>query len=366
VSFQAIGITPNQKASASAVERMPASDLYRAVVQLDAPTAVSAFDQLSGELHATVRSSLMEESHFVRDAGIDRIRQTQGSIAAPADVKLSESADGTAWGRAYGSWGDMRGDGNTATADRSTSGILVGADRRVHDWRVGVMGGASHSSVDVDARNSSASIDSYHFGVYGGTMLGQDIGLRTGIDFSRHDIGTHRSVAFTGVANSLEADYHAETTQAFAELGRRFELGHAVALEPFGSVAYVNLRTNGFAEQGGITALNARSSTTDTMFTTLGLRASTTFAIGGISATARGLIGWRHAFGDVSQTASLAFAGSSGFGVAGVPIAEDAAVLDAGVDLAVKKNLTLAVGYTGQFGDGVKDQGVKASLLWNF
>jgi fibronectin-binding autotransporter adhesin len=362
VSFPAVGATPNQRASGAALEALGTGSLYNAVVQLDAPTARSAFDQLSGELHASVRSSLTEDSRFVREAGIDRIRQAQG---AATDLKTVEGTDGSTWGRVYGSWGKTDSNGNAAQVDRDTSGILVGADRRVGSWRVGVMGGAGRSDVDVDARSSSAKIDNYHLGVYGGTEWGA-LALRTGASYSHHEIETNRRVGFTGVAGVPESTYDARTAQVFGELGWRIEGAGAVAFEPFANLAYVNLKTDGFSESGGITALNARSQSSDTTFTTLGLRASTNLDIGATGTTLRGLVGWRHAFGDVSQTANVAFGGGNAFTVGGVPIAKDAAVLEAGLDFAIRRDLTLGVSYSGQVGDGVGDHGVKASLLWKF
>ena len=44
------------------------------------------------------------------------------------------------------------------------------------------------------------------------------------------------------------------------------------------------------------------SGTTATTFTTLGLRTSGDFALGNLNATARGTLGWRHAFGDVEES----------------------------------------------------------------
>lgn len=361
IPFPAVGQTFNQRASGAALEALGGGALYNAVVQLDAPTARSAFDQLSGELHASVRSSLAEDSRFVREAGIDRLRQAQG---AATDLKTVEGMDGGAWARVYGSWGETKGDGNAAKVDRDTSGVLVGADRRVGTWRVGVMGGAGRSEVDVDARRSSAKIDNYHLGVYGGTEWGA-LALRTGASYSRHEIDTHRSVGFTGVADRSDGSYDARTAQVFGELGWRIDAGQ-FALEPFANLAYADLKTDGFTEQGGITALRGRGERTDTTFTTLGLRASTRLGAEATGATLRGLLGWRHAFGDVAQSATLAFAGGSGFTVAGVPIAKDAAVIEAGLDFAIRRDLTLGVSYAGQAGDGVKDHGVKASLLWKF
>ncbi|MGJ7525134.1 autotransporter domain-containing protein [Variovorax sp. GB1P17] len=364
VAFPAVGITLNQRASGAALDSLGGGLLYNAVVQLDAPTARLAFDQLSGELHASVRSALIEDSRFVREAGADRLRQTQGGAGATGDLKTVEGADGGLWTRAYGSWGDTKGDGNAAKAKRDTRGVLVGADRRFGDWRLGVLGGAGSSSVSVDDRQSSAKIDSYHLGLYGGTEWGA-LALRTGASYTHHSIDTRRRIAFTGLGGTPEASYHAGTTQVFGELGWRMDAG-TVALEPFANLAHVNLRTGGFTERASLAGLSGRSESGSTTFTTLGLRASTKLELGGTAATLRGMLGWRHAFGDVTPTAALAFMGGNAFTVTGVPVAKNAAVVEAGLDFAIKQDLTLGVSYNGQFGSGVKDHGLKANLLWKF
>lgn len=365
VAFPAVGVTFNQRASGAALDSLGGGLLYNAVVQLDAPTARLAFDQLSGELHASVRSALVEDSRFVREAGADRLRQAQGGVGNTGDLKTVEGANGGLWTRAYGSWGDTKGDGNAAKAKRGTRGVLVGADRRFGDWRLGVLGGAGSSSVSVDERQSSAKIDSYHLGLYGGTEWGA-LALRTGASYTHHSIDTRRRIAFTGLGGTPEASYGAGTTQVFGELGWRIDAG-TVALEPFANLAHVNLRTGSFTERGSLAGLHGRSESGSTTFTTLGLRASTKLDLGGTEATLRGTLGWRHAFGDVSQTAALAFmGGGNAFTVAGVPVAKNAAVVEAGLDFAFKQDLTLGVSYNGQFGNGVKDHGLKANLLWKF
>ncbi|WP_425462844.1 autotransporter domain-containing protein [Mesorhizobium norvegicum] len=89
---------------------------------------------------------------------------------------------------------------------------------------------------------------------------------------------------------------------------------------------------------------------------------TTDFSLGGMNATARGMLGWRHAFGDVTPTSSFAFAGGDAFTIAGVPIARDAAIIEAGLDLNMSANATLGLSYTGQFGGGGVDQGAKVDL----
>lgn len=76
---------------------------------------------------------------------------------------------------------------------------------------------------------------------------------------------------------------------------------------------------------------------------------------------------WQHAFDDVTPSAALAFASTGiGFGITGVPLAEDSALIDAGLDLALGPNATAGVSYSGQFGDGVQDSAVKGRFAWQF
>ena len=165
-------------------------------------------------------------------------------------------------------------------------------------------------------------------------------------------------------------DYSAGTAQAFGDLGYRIDAGHtavgALAFEPFANLAYVNLWTGGFSETGAA-ALTGRSGATDVTFSTLGLRDSTNFSLNGMAATARGSLGWRHAYGDVTPASLLAFAGGgSSFSVQGVAIATDSAVVDAGFDVVVARNVSVGLAYVGQAASHAQDHDFKANLNWKF
>jgi outer membrane autotransporter protein len=110
----------------------------------------------------------------------------------------------------------------------------------------------------------------------------------------------------------------------------------------------VNLHTDGFAEKDGAAALTSASQTTDATFTTLGIRASSSFAVGAMNATARGMLGWKHAFGDTVPTSTQAFARSDAFTVVGAPIARNAAIIEAGLDFDIAPSARLGVYYSGE------------------
>ena len=378
ISFQNVGVTPNQIATGGGVESLGfGNPVYDAVLNLSAPQAQGAFDMLSGEIHASAKTAMLEDSRFLRTAINDRIRAafdgvgaSNGNVVTYDNGKprtVAANTDGGAvWGHAFGAWGHWNGDGNAARLDRSIGGFFVGADAPAFDtWRFGAVAGYSRTSFDAKDRHSTGTSDNYHVGLYGGTTWG-DLAFRTGAAYTLHDISTNRSIIFPGFGNSLTGDYKAGTAQVFGELGYKMQAGN-VALEPFANLAYVNLHTDGLTEKGGAAALTSGSSSTDATFTTLGLRAASSFNLGETAVTAKGMLGWRHAFGDVTPDSVMRFAGGgNSFTIGGVPIARNAAVVEAGLDFALSPTATLGVSYGGQFGSGVVDQSVRANFNVKF
>ena len=69
---------------------------------------------------------------------------------------------------------------------------------------------------------------------------------------------------------------------------------------------------------------------------------------------------WQHAFDDVTPEAALAFASTGiGFDVTGVPLAQDSALIDAGIDFNLSPTATLGVSYSGQLASDLQDNAVK-------
>lgn len=363
----------NQGAAARGVDSLPVSNgLKTAVLNLPSDAAArAALDQLSGEIHASVQTASLQDSHFVRDAATDRLRETFCAVGSQTDKRDSAPRQDTdceadslrpdGWVRVFGGWQHTRGDGDAATMSDSIGGVFAGADTPLSDhWRVGAMTGYSRTDIDVNARDSSASSDNYHLGVYAGAVWGA-LGLRTGVAYTWQDVSTRRSVNFAGFSDHPSASYNAGTAQVFGDLGYHIDADR-YALEPFVNVAYVKQRTDGFTEDGGAAALRSPGDRTDVTFSTLGSRVSTAIMLGSMEGTLRGSLGWRHAFGGGTPVSTLALQGGTQFGVAGVPLAQDAAVVDAGLDMSLSKNASLGVSYSAQFAGRSKSQSVQATL----
>ena len=367
--FESIALTPNQKATAAGADSLePGSMVWDAIAGLGDPAdAAGAFDALSGEVHASAQTALLEDSRFPREAAQDRLRVALGGVGADNNARMENRGSESfgMWGQGFSSWSQWDSDGNAAAMDRTIGGFLMGGDALVGgNVRFGVLGGYSRSHFSVDDRMSSGTADNYTLGAYGGGEW-DAFTLTVGLAHSWHSLDTSRAVAFSGFSDSQSAAYSSRTLQAWGEAAYSFETDTA-RFEPFADLAYVHLSTDGFTESGGAAALTAASNTVDATFTTLGLRAETDVSLGGTDATLRSMVGWRHAFGD-TPTSQMAFAlGSDTFSIAGVPLAQDTLLLNAGLDLILNENATLGVAYGGLFSSGVQDHSASLSLNVRF
>lgn len=374
VSYTTAAQTTNQYAVATIADRLAWSNPVNvALSDLNASTAPAAFDSLSGQAYASVQTGLQQQSTYLRDATTARVRQAFAKdgepAAAAASTKTAELVPGlalTAWAQAYGGWGQTEGDGNAASLSRSIGGFLMGIDSPLGEaWRVGLLGGYSQSTFNVDGVNSSADSDNYDLGLYGGARFG-DFGLRFGAGYTWHDLSMNRSLAFGGMSEALSSNYQAGTAQVFGEAGYGFHFG-ATTAEPFADLAYVNLKTDGFTETGGAAALSGDGETFDTTYSVLGLRLGhgIPVATGGVLMLT-GSLGWQHAYGGLTPTQTAFFAGSDSFTTSGVPIARDTALIDVGFGYNPTPNIDVGLHYDGAFASSAQDSAIKGTLKIRF
>ncbi|MFL5179128.1 MAG: autotransporter domain-containing protein [Microvirga sp.] len=387
LEFSRAAVTPNQASAGRAAEALGfGNPVFNAILGLRATEARGAFDLLSGEVHASAVTAAVEESRLVRDALLDRLRglgtpaaggQTQSAFASYAadapgprqavavPVQPIDPRVFAVWGQGFGAFGRTDGEAGTAALKRSTGGFILGADATFDErWRAGVAGGYTRTSIDVASRLSSAAIESVHGAVYGGANLGA-VQLRAGAAIAGQDVTASRAVAFRGFADGLRAGYDQTVLQAFGEAGYRVPIG-AATVEPFGQLAALRVGTDGFREGGGAAALQSFARTHEVGFSTLGVRAEARLGMD-TPFVARGLVGWRRAFGDTTPTALLGFPGGAlPFVIAGAPIARDSLVAEAGLDYRIGQTAALGVSYAGALAQDAQDHTFKGRFEIQF
>lgn len=353
-AFISKGTTSNHFAVANALDGMgSSSDVYNAFVKLPDNAAIIAngLDSLSGEIYGSTSSALIEESHYIRDIVNNRMRGALGGIVMKDDNSSAQiDHEWSAWAQAYGGWNKINGNGNYSDVKRSTGGFLVGVDTIAENgWLVGAFAGYSNSTIKADARASSADVDSFHIGAYAAKEWDNNIALRLGVANSWHKIDTERTAAFLGFGpESLTSDANARTFQAFGEVAYKIHT-EKITFEPYSNFAYINHHMGSYNEDGGSAYLRGSKSKTSAVFGTVGIRAKTEVKLGAnTKATISAGVGYRRASNSVRGAASHSFTGSNEFTVYGAPIAKDAAILEAGLDIAVSKKSNFNLNYQAQ------------------
>ena len=363
-SFASVAQTPNERAVAAAADALAAGNpVYESLLGSGtAGEARQAFRQLSGQIHADIASTLVNDSRYLREALNGRLRQAEG-LASSSAIKADE--DG-AWAQLLGAWDHASGDANATGYQASTYGVLVGLDSAAAaDWRLGVATGYTRTSLH-GGYGSKADSDNYHLAAYGDKQFGA-LALRGGAGYTWHRIDTKRSVNYGMQSDRDTAKYSARTEQLFAEAGYSVQ-GEWLNLEPFVNLAYVNFENNGIAESGGAAALRGDKQHTDATVSTLGLRADTEWQVSaGTTVALRSELGWQHQYGGLERGTGLRFnGGNAPFVVDSVPVSRDGMVLKAGAEVAVNENATLSLSYGGLLSQHHQDNSVNAGFTWRF
>ncbi|MDR2215347.1 MAG: autotransporter domain-containing protein, partial [Nevskiaceae bacterium] len=371
--FEDIGDTENEQEAGGGTDSLDEGHpIWDEVVWLDEDQARDAFDQLSGEIHASIRGSLIESSGTARQMAMSRLWEATCGVSNQnagnnrnANLHCGDDDRSALWIRGIGSWASANTNGNAAKFARSTGGFFFGGDGALtSSTRLGLFSGFNHSTFDVKARNSNGDSKDYHLGAYIGSQQ-TALAVRVAASYTFHQINTRRAVAFGNFSDHLSAQYNAGTAQVSGELGHSF-VGARGSIEPFVNAAYVNLRTQSFTERGGPAALRVQGNNTDGLFSTLGLHWASAVDAGNTRITATGTLGWRHAFSDTVPTASMSIEGGDAFRIAGAPLARNAALADLGLNFTTGPNSTLGIAYNGVFGSDFTDNGARLTFRLRF
>ena len=392
--FPEAGRTRNQIAAATGAQELkaardaygrPTNPLFRAIAYL--PTdeeARYAFDQISGEIYASVQGAMLEESRMVRDVMGDRIRRAFGDNEekivgyipgidikdpTPQPVYGNDQEGPVIWARGFGNWGAIDGDGNAARLERDGRGLFVGADMPFLDvFRIGLLAGYDRTDYDVAERNSSAASNNYHIGVYGGAEWWK-LAFQLGAAYTWHKAEVSRQIVFPGFAESASSEFDAGTAQIYGDLNYTFHPAGLPSLrvQPFLGLAYVNNKQGSYDEVGGYAALyGGADQSLGLGYGTLGLRAAREFEMYEMQLTLHGMAAWRRAFSDVEPSATHRFDGSSMFTVFGTPQAVDAGILEIGLDANLSEHWGIGMSYAGQYTNDVKFHNLRGDLNYRW
>jgi autotransporter-associated beta strand protein len=350
-SFAGIAATDNQAAAAGAFGDLGITNAAYAALTLEPNDAAvrAGLDQLSGEIHGTVRTTMLHGAQTGED--VARLRL------------LGPKAGRGLWFQMTGQSGEDDGDGNAAPARRRGWGAFGGIEAPVGAAaRIGIAGGYTHTDLTAKRGLGSADVETWQALAYAGGTLGP-VALRAGTGYAWAKNEVERRVAFSGFSASALSDYDGSVLHGFAEAGIPLPaLGGTV--EPFAGIEAYRVKSDAFVESSSAVALAGLGRSETFTLGTLGLRAETPIAQG---LSARTRIGWQRALGDRSPSAVLQFAAAGPqFEVSGTPLSRDAVLL--GLELAWQpsERTVVTAGYAGNIGDAGSDNRLRAALSIGF
>jgi len=344
--------TGNQQGVATALAGLGASNpLYAALTLVSSDDTIrTAFDSLSGELHATLLSAAAKDAYAVQTAALARLDAAgETGVALWLQGLYRDGTDGASRGA-----GLVRSD---------THGVIGGVDASIGETvRVGVAAGWSRNKLDVIERASTGEIESTHLAAYASIGFGP-VTLRAAGGYSWTKNETRRAVVFPGISNGLTADYDGTVVHGIADVGYALPFAGGT-VEPFAAIEGYGVKSDAFTEAGGVAALTRGQRLERFAVSTLGTRLETPI-VTDLSARAR--LGWRHTFGNRDATSLVRFAsGSQAWTVRGTPYSKNAAAASVDLDWAPAPNMLITAGFNSIVGDVGDDQTGKITVTIGF
>lgn len=358
-SFPSVGGSENQQNTGAGIEGLGENNpIYETIVSMDAWQARNAFDSLSGEIHASVKSALLINSRYPRLAIMQHLSDASGLLASETDINKN------LWVNVWAHDGHVKADGNASKLDNRGLGVLIGSDlyASADETTVfGVAAGYEHTKLSTDRlRHSDADINAIHLLAYGRTSVGL-IDLKGGIGYSWLDIDTERNIAIGNLVSKNQGNYNGGLLQAFIQGSHTFNLTPNLNLTPYINVAAQRITTDSFTETGGLTILHSSRHSDNLLTTTIGVKSEWQVED---RVSLYGDLGWQYNVGSIAPKVHMNFVGGKEYTIRGVEINRNAAVVGVGANFQLQPNMTLSIGYDGEFGRQVRDHA--ARIMWEF
>ena len=263
--------TFNQRSAGAALTALGSGPLLAAFNA--APTDAARRElvsDLSGELFPTLLTARVQDAARFQD---HVTAQTFGAPWSCANCGGLKDAGLTGWLAGYGAGGRVNGDGNGRTAEVGVGGTAVGLSRCFGNLSAGGFYGFESGTVRVPGADSSVTTDTHRVGGWGRADAGLAY-LRTAAHVGFGESDSRRTFP-TGASGAAFGEFDAVTSAAEVETGLRLG-GAAAYLVPAVGLRYVHADQDGFAERGGVAALDLGDSSLSALRARLGVRAGAT------------------------------------------------------------------------------------------
>lgn len=393
VDFSSAAITPIQRAVAGGLDNIGGSatgdmaNITTSLLNLSAPEARSAFDQMSGAVHTTAAAVTFASLNQHLGVISDRMEgvQSYGSPAGSACAKplmiasgdnVSSDAGNAArdkqwsfWALGYGGTGQMLGDDIAAKYDYNMGGVVIGFDNKASsNFLLGMSTGYSLARATLKDLSDSARVASVHESVYG--MWSPDPWYVNGIiSYAFNRYNTSSDINFGNVARTANADYAGNALSAWGEAGYLANI-YGLQVIPMAGLRTSYLWVAGFTESdAGALDLNVEREEFSSVQSSLGFRVREEFHVGASSTIVPEISArWLHEFADNSYRLKASFNGypASAFSYDASQHNRDGALVGAGVAYNVRSDLSFSLNYTLNVSSDLTEHGLALGLNYRW
>ena len=326
--------TENEVAIANALDAATSSAAYQSLIWETKENARQAFARLSYD------EDLATQQHNVLNGLL--LRQ---QLAQPGAVRAQLNTDTQIW--TSGTFTHFNTDSLSSHAYNQLVGIDATIDTNKH---LGVFVGSTQNSHKIDRTSKDRAV---HLGLtaeHRFNVLTPKIGFIQ--SWGKHE---QRAEFAQGVKS------HSQTQNVFAELAYTGLKGEHFAIEPYAGISYMHIKNKGVTKG----EVQLKDNNRDLIVTSVGLRPSIPFAIGGVQLNLLGDVAYHRFHKDKAAEGSLVI---NNQGVANLYGKELKNVVTTGVALQAQFTpvLSVKVGYQGAYNHDTKANNVNAELRFSF
>ena len=279
-----------------------------------------------------------------------------GTTASDGSHGMTRGPSGTSvWLRGFGQWVNVDTDPEADGYDQDSNGLIGGVDHALN--ANAMVGGAvsyTDTDVDFDEAGDTADVESWQVGLYGSYGFGKFY-VDGVASYGWHDVNSQRTITLPSATHVATAAYDASAWSAQAELGAIWVLGR-VNMQPSLALGYTGADLDGFTETvvpASPIGLVVSGSDSDSLATTLALRASGEWMMAKTRVVPDIKIGWRHEFEDGRQSFTANFledlTSAASMSIVSSEIQADSMVLSTGATFGVTKNFEVFIDVNGQY-----------------
>jgi len=369
---------PVAQSLSTAINSLTAPQLQNAATQLSGPATaqnITALRGVSSGLANSVQQRLLAGGGYTSSDVmslnmVGNHLQMAALTGTPLFPMLPPGDRLSGWMRGFGSFASGAAQNGVAGFNQDRSGVIFGADEKLDaNWTMGLAAQYARTDLRFTDGSASSGTNSYNGVLYGGWHDGP-LYVNGTAGFGWNNYNSSRSLNIGGFTANPSGGFSGQDYTASTELGYALHATDDLTLTPYVGLDYTYTHTDGFTESGdGVTNLIIAPGSSNSLISTLGLRASTPIKTSGNGILTPEIhLAWEHENMDQSQSVNAAFLSSPGntFSIAGAQYGRDSATVGLALTQELSRHSRVFLTYDARLNGGYTEHALSGGFRFTF